>query len=329
MFIKNTADTPKVSIVVPVYNVEKYLRECLDSLLAQKLKDIEIIVVNDGSTDSSPDIIAAYAAKDSRVRVISKENEGYGKTMNRGFDAARGEYIGIVESDDFADPRMFKDMYKFAKKHNLDLVKANYYEHSDAGDAFQEPFVGFAYKQVFDPRVDQRALTVLPIIWSALYRKEMIVREGVRFNETPGASYQDTSFVFQAWASARRAAILPKGYLHYRVDNANSSVKSSSKVFAVCDEYALSERFLAKDPEKKQAFEKILNLLKLGTYRWNFNRLAAEYQRQFAERMREEYLEAREAGTLEQSMFAPQDWEMLNLLMDDFEGFMAKYESGL
>lgn len=167
MFSNKTSDTPKVSIVVPVYNVEKYLRECLDSLLAQKLKDIEIIVVNDGSTDSSADIAAEYAARDSRVRLISKENEGYGKTMNRGFSEARGEYVGIVESDDFADPRMFKDMYKFAKKHDLDLVKANYYEHSDAGDVFQEPFAGFAYKTVFDPRVDQRALTVLPIIWSA------------------------------------------------------------------------------------------------------------------------------------------------------------------
>lgn len=104
MFSNKTSDTPKVSIVVPVYNVEKYLRECLDSLLAQKLKDIEIIVVNDGSTDSSADIAAEYAARDSRVRLISKENEGYGKTMNRGFSEARGEYVGIVESDDFADP---------------------------------------------------------------------------------------------------------------------------------------------------------------------------------------------------------------------------------
>ena len=329
MFSKNASDTPKVSIVVPVYNVEKYLRECLDSLLAQKLKDIEIIIVNDGSTDSSPDIIAGYAAKDSRVRVISKENEGYGKTMNRGFAAARGEYIGIVESDDFADPRMFKDMYKFAKKHDLDLVKANYYEHSDAGDVFQEPFAGFDYKRVFDPRVEQRALTVLPIIWSALYRREMVERESIRFNETPGASYQDTSFVFQAWASARRAAILPKGYLHYRVDNANSSVKSSSKVFAVCDEYELSSQFLARDPEKQQAFEKIFNLLKLGTYRWNYNRLASEYQRQFAERMRDEYRQAREAGTLDQDMFTPQDWEMLCLLMDDFDTFLGRYAQGM
>ena len=170
---------------------------------------------------------------------------------------------------------------------------------------------------------------MLPIIWSALYRREMIEREGIRFNGTPGASYQDTSFVFQVWASARRAAILPKGYLHYRVDNANSSVKSSAKVFAVCDEYELSREFLAKDPEKQRAFGAIVNLLKLGTYRWNFNRLTDESRRAFAERMREEYLRAREEGTLERDMFAPADWEMLNLMMDDFDAFMVRFESGM
>lgn len=155
MFSNKTSDTPKVSIVVPVYNVEKYLRECLDSLLAQKLKDIEIIVVNDGSTDSSADIAAEYA----RPR-FPRAPHLEGKRRVRQDDEprllrGRGEYVGIVESDDFADPRMFKDMYKFAKKHDLDLVKANYYEHSDAGDVFQEPFAGFAYKTVFDPRIDQ------------------------------------------------------------------------------------------------------------------------------------------------------------------------------
>ena len=106
-------------------------------------------------------------------------------------------------------------------------------------------------------------------------------------------------------------------------------MKSSSKVFAVCDEYELSERFLEKDPEKKQAFKEILNLLKLVTYRWNYNRLAPEYQREFAERMRDEYLEARENKTLLQSMFSPQDWEMLTLLMDDFDEFMHRYNEGM
>lgn len=320
---------PKVSIVVPVYNTSQYLRECLDSLLTQKLRDIEVICVDDGSTDDSPAILEEYAARDGRIRVISKPNGGYGHTMNRGFDAARGEYVGIVESDDFADPAMFRDLYRFAKRHDCDLVKANYYEHSAEGDVKQEPFARYRYKRVFDPRVEQDVITQLPIIWSALYRRSLIQGNGIRFNETPGASYQDTSFVQQVWMAARRVALLPKGYLHYRVDNSGSSVKSSAKVFAVCDEYESSERFMRQDPERVAAFAPLLNLLKLGTYRWNFNRIADEHRRGFAERMASEYCAARDAGELDASYFSPEDWAMLELLMKDLDGFMARHGEGM
>jgi glycosyltransferase involved in cell wall biosynthesis len=105
---------PKVSIIVPIYNVEKYLRECLDSIVKQTLKDIEIVCVNDGSTDSSLDIIKEYAEKDERVKYIDKPNSGYGISMNQGLDKAQGEYIGIVESDDFIKPEMFEELYNLA-----------------------------------------------------------------------------------------------------------------------------------------------------------------------------------------------------------------------
>ena len=91
----------KVSIVIPVYNVEHYLVECLDSAMNQTLHDIEIICVNDGSKDSSLEILLEYAKRDSRIKIIDKENAGYGHTMNLGIDMARGEYIGIIESDDY------------------------------------------------------------------------------------------------------------------------------------------------------------------------------------------------------------------------------------
>ena len=116
----------KVSVVIPIYNVEKYLRQCLDSVVNQTLKEIEIICVNDGSTDSSPAIINEYAAKDPRIVVIDKANSGYGHSMNCGFDLARGEYIGIVESDDYADPDMFEKLYECAAADGLDVVKSGF-----------------------------------------------------------------------------------------------------------------------------------------------------------------------------------------------------------
>ncbi len=328
-FRKKASDTPKVSIVVPCYNVENYVGECVESLLSQTLKDIEIICVNDGSTDRTLSILREFEQRDPRVRVIDKPNSGYGHSMNTGFDAARGEYIGITESDDFAERDMFKTLYRFAKRHDCDLVKSNYFEHTDEGDTKMEPYAGFAYKRVFDPRVEQSVLTVLPIIWAGLYRRQMIVDEGIRFNETPGASYQDTSFVHQVWCSARRVALLPGAYLHYRVDNANSSVKSSSKIYEVCGEYDMTDRFLRRDPERHAAFAPIMNLLKLGTYRWNFNRIADEHRRGFAERMQQEYRAAEEDGTLHWDYFAPQDQEMLRTLIRSVDDFMDRYGEGM
>lgn len=318
---------PKVSILVPSYNVERYLPQCLDSLIAQSLDDIQIIAINDGSTDSTLEILEDYASHDPRIEIIDKANSGYGASMNRGLDAAQGEYVGIVESDDFADPDMFRELYAFAKNHDCDLVKSNYYEYSEEeGDVFQEPFARHRYSRVFDPKLEQDVLTALPIIWSAIYRRTMIEERSIRFLETPGASYQDTSFVHKAWMSARRAAILRKGFLHYRVDNSNSSVKSTAKVFAVCDEYESSEAFMNSDPELVAAYAEIMNLLKLGTYKWNFNRLAGEARKEFGVRMAAEYAQAKEAGTLNPSYFNKTDLFKLNLMMDDLDGFLLAYE---
>ena len=115
----NQTHTPKVSILVPIFNVEKYLRQCLDSIVNQTLKDIEIICINDGSTDSSPAIIDEFAKNDPRIVILTKTNSGYGDSMNQGLKKATGEYIGIVESDDWVDIDMFENLYDIAVKNNV------------------------------------------------------------------------------------------------------------------------------------------------------------------------------------------------------------------
>ena len=106
---------PAVSLLIPIYNVERYLPECLDSAVGQTLMDIEVICINDGSTDSSPEIISRYAAKDDRIKVIDKPNSGYGCSMNLGLQEATGEYVGILESDDFFEPDALESLYRAAK----------------------------------------------------------------------------------------------------------------------------------------------------------------------------------------------------------------------
>lgn len=317
--------TPKVSIVTPVCNTSRYLGECLDSLMAQTLEDIEMICINDGSTDDSLEILLDYQKRDSRIRVVDKPNSGYGATMNLGFELARGEYVGILESDDVAEPTMFSKLHRFAEWHDCDLVKCNYSEYSEKGDVKMRPFDGFPYRTVFDPRVEIYVTTVMPIIWAALYRNSLIKDNGIRFNETPGASFQDTSFVFQCWASARRAALLPDCLIHYRVDNAGSSVKSSKKTLAVCGEYALSQAFLEADPERMAAFGRIIHHLKLGTYKWNYERIDEAGKKEFAGQMAKEYREASSAGMLDRSFFTDWDWRIINEVMDDPIRFVEEH----
>lgn len=106
---------PKVSVIIPVYKVEKYLVQCLDSIVGQTLKDIEIIIVDEGDKDACRYIIDHYEQADKRVIAIHEKNGGYGASVNKGFDIAKGEYIGIVESDDFIAPEMYEEMYNYAK----------------------------------------------------------------------------------------------------------------------------------------------------------------------------------------------------------------------
>lgn len=122
---------PKVSIIVPIYNVEKYLDRCVQTLLGQTLKDIEIIMVDDGSPDNCPKMCDEYAKKDSRVKVIHKQNAGLGYARNSGLDIATGEYVGFVDSDDYISVDMYEKLYAKAKEQNVDAVLCSYYSESN------------------------------------------------------------------------------------------------------------------------------------------------------------------------------------------------------
>ena len=119
-------NTSKVSIIMPSLNVGPFIRECIDSAVNQTLTDIEILCVDAGSTDGTAEILQEYAAKDSRVHFIHSDVRSYGYQMNLGLDAATGEYIGILETDDWTEPNQFEKMYEAAKAQDADLVKSNY-----------------------------------------------------------------------------------------------------------------------------------------------------------------------------------------------------------
>ena len=286
---------PKVSIVVPVYNVEKFLPECLDSIINQTLKDIEVICVNDGSTDSSLDILNSYAQKDSRIIVINKSNSGYGNTMNMGINAAAGEYIGIIESDDFADKHMFDDLYKLAKDNDADIAKSNWYLYWGK-HKFSRKNNNISSAKTFkiiNSKQDKDLLRLNPSVWSAIYKREFLNKFNIRFLETPGASYQDLAFSFKVFALAERVILTDNAYLYYRQDNINSSVKSKTKIYCVCDEYDEIDRFLDKYPELKFEFRVQEEITRYTGYVSSVLRLddsvRPEFVKIFSDHFRQEY----------------------------------------
>lgn len=320
-------EQPKVSLIIPIYNVEKYLRQCLDSVVNQTLKEIEIICVNDGSKDNSLAIMQEYAEKDNRVKIIDKENSGYGHSMNCGLKASTGEYVGIVESDDYADVDMFETLYNCAKQDNLDVVKSGYYLYYSKPVEKNEK-VEIVSKvvsnRVICPREDFEAkmemvefFNIKPTIWSAIYKREFLENNNIVFNETPGASYQDASFNFKVWACANRVRLLQDAFLHYRQDNENSSVNSKGKVFCVCDEYEEMDRFLNERPLLKPKLECVKNRIKYDSYMWNYHRLDQKFKYIFIERAGLEFKADMENGTLEKDYFEWYKWKDLLKLIDD------------
>lgn len=280
----------KVSIIVPVYNVDRYLNTCMDSILAQTLKEIEILCVDDGSTDGSGELLDDYAKNDNRVKVLHRNNAGYGAALNAGIDIANGEYIGIVESDDMILPDMFESLYQVANQNELDFVKSdaiywheklNYKKriHYDSLDTYYNQILNSVDRNIF--------FDFFMNVWTGIYNKEFLLKNDIRFNESPGASYQDNGFWLQTMMYANKVLWLNEAFYLYRQDNETASVKSKDKVFAMTKEFEYVEKLL-----KKRGQEHLLpycNYYKLVRHRGNFIRIADEYKKDFCKQIQIDY----------------------------------------
>lgn len=286
---------PKVSIIVPVFNVEKYLKECLDSILAQSLKEIEVICVDDGSTDKSPQILDRYQKKDKRIKVIHKDNSGYGNTMNVGLDVATGRYIGIVESDDYIDKNMFKVLYEAAEVNQVDLVKSDHYTFSSIGNKKNVSYKNICdsefYNKVINAEEVPEVLHFTMMNWTGIYKRDFIVENNIRHNETPGASFQDNGFWIQTIMLAKRMYFINRAFYYYRQDNPNSSINNKAKVYCICDEYLFMENFFSRHQEFSSKLRAEFIVKKYFNYMNSFNRIAREYRMEFLEHIAHEFEE--------------------------------------
>jgi len=222
----------KVSIIVPVYNVEKYLRQCLDSVCNQTLQDIEIIIVNDGSTDNSQNIIDEYARKDNRIKVVYKENGGLASAKNAGLKIATGEYIGFVDSDDFAELNMFEELYNKAKSLDADIsfCLSTCFE-SDTGTVLNNPYFSeCVLNEDYDDvafnwyEIKNKLFKLAVVSWNKIYRQDLIKKHNLTFFD--GMGFEDNPFSFHSFIAAEKIALVRKHLYNYRLNRSGSITAS-------------------------------------------------------------------------------------------------------
>lgn len=256
---------PHISIIVPIYNVEKYLDACIQSLINQTLTNIEIILVDDGSTDSSSFICDKYKKIDTRIKVIHKKNEGLGMTRNAGLKVATGEFVAFLDADDFVDSQMYEYLYKFSKKHQLDTCYCGYFKYiNNTAKPIEEGIVKntiylgrkdvdeFLFNMIGMPTSYPKESLINLCVWRAIYSLKIIKDNNIEFVSERLIASEDTHFHLSYLPLAERIAFLPKKLYYYRYNNvsiSNSYPEWKYDAFIKSSEYAETQfqKYYSKD----------------------------------------------------------------------------------
>lgn len=319
----------KVSIILPVYNVEKYLNECLDSIVNQTFSDMEIICINDGSTDNSLAILNSYASRDGRIKIISQENAGMGAARNVGIRAAKGDYIFFIDSDDFiyldAIEEMYgsavlndSDMVLFRRTREFDIDRETNHEGYNFDNIFK--ISGDDYKEfTFDyTDLKNHVLNSYLSVWMKFYKREFLnLYDDFYFQE--GIAYEDGLFHVKVFLRARRMSHIPKVYYYYR-NNPSSVMNNSSynmDIFKVVDSV---EEFLIDNgyyDEFKNEFD-FYKITQISQY------LFSSASEEYFQKAREEFLKVRLSS---KHIVSEYRMNYLNLVLDskNYVEFLNNY----
>ena len=318
------ASNIKVSIIMPIKNTVNYIKECMESLIHQTLKEIEILCIDAQSTDGTREILQEYAEKDSRVHLYDDTKGSTGYANNYGMQNAKGEYLAIVEPDDFVALDMYEKLYQAAKENDADVVRADYKVFF--GNGSQREYIDKAiasaddYGKIHCPEKEQWLFQNDMSTWAGIMLRELYEQGEVCHNETPGAAYQDNGFWFLTMAHAKRLYYLPASGYRYRMDNPDSSIHNRGKLFAICDEYAFIRTKLEQGGIFEK-FEKVYIWAKFIRYLSSYYRLddtlKSEFARRFALEMQEHY----EKGKLQIQDFSKGQQRLLKDLLADSEVF--------
>jgi glycosyltransferase involved in cell wall biosynthesis len=245
----------KITILMPSLNVAKYIEQCMDSVVNQTYHNLEIIVIDAGSTDGTLEILNKYAQSDSRIRIIHSDKKSYGYQMNIGLREAAGDYIGIVETDDYIVPDMYETLLITAREYDADYVKgyARVVRELNGKDAEAEAMDVYPINKGFVGRLVNPSEMIDLYSndrhhWLGLYRRHFL--DNIRFNETPGAAFQDQGFLLKTISSAHRAVYIDKQVYFYRLSNGDASGNSTQGFKYIYQEYQLNECYAKSLGEK-------------------------------------------------------------------------------
>lgn len=325
----------KVSVIVPVYNVKKYLPQCLDSIINQTLKEIEIICVNDGSTDGSDKILEEYAKKDSRIKIVNRPNGGLSAARNTGMPYARGKYIGFVDSDDYIEPTMYEWMYGNAEWYQSQLVICAVHKIDDStGIVFDDdPYYTLGY---FPKDLNNRTFTHFDtkdffqdfcvMAWNKLYLRSYLEEKNARFPD--GYIFEDGPFFTDIYFDMERVTIVRDFLYYYRVNRSNSIVCKGDKNFA--DIFYVAKKML-NNLRKTPYFDEVkLYFLrkKFKDMRYRYLVIQEKYKKMYYKKWREFWLEI-DDETLQPELFKekfPYTYRNLKLVKDnDFYSYLKEF----
>lgn len=218
-----------ISIIVPIYNAEKYLKKCIDSLVNQTKKEIEIILINDGSTDSSERIIKEY--KDERIKYFKNKNQGIGKTRNFGIEKATGKYLLFVDSDDYLDKNACEKLYNKIENDSLDLLVYDFYREFDNGKKEEEKLQKFDISNLKENPKLLLNINLSP--WNKLYKTEVIKGNNTKFVEN--LKYEDAPFVVEAIINSKRIGKLDESLYYYMIHSNSETTIRDKRIFDILE----------------------------------------------------------------------------------------------
>lgn len=315
---------PKISIILPIYNVAQYLRKCLDSVINQTLTDIEIILGTDGPEDCDK-ICSEYAAKDNRIKIIFAPGS-YGKAFNKALEIAKGEYIGIVETDDWCDPTMFEKLYFAAKKNNADISKCGFiFTYDD--NRKNEPYSFFKQEHTFNIAEYPKALECAPSVWSAIYRTEFLRQNKITMIEER-QPFIDSPFRSETFLKAEKICGLPDTLYFYYQGNPNQTVKhDQGKAEVLKSEEWLYKRIpLSSMPKSVASYFFKASLISL---QWDFNRLRNEDERLSFRKAVAPFLSSLPMDNIDKELIGKKAWQFKEYILGNAESWRIEYASWL